>query len=75
MFGNNISTHFAMCKLNKIPRTEIEKGTQIKVTPYWAPKDVAQGDYENYVKGIERTFTVEELFNNASQTETISVVE
>ena len=74
VFGNNVSTHFAVCKLNNIPVSlkDDPQQTKIRVTPYWAPVDVTEDDNDNYVKGISRTFTVKELHDNASNTNTMN---
>ena len=74
VFGNEISTHFAVCKLNGIPVSlaSVQPQTKIKVTPYWAPMDVELDDYKNYVEGISREFTIQELYEHANRTETFS---
>lgn len=75
VFGNDVSTHFFVCKLNNIPKTQIEKETSIRVTPYWVPYGGNLTDENQYVKGVSRTFTVQELFENANGSQTISEVE
>lgn len=74
VMGNNISTYFAVCKLNNIPASLREDAQQtiVRVTPYWAPKDVATDDYTNYVEGIAREFTISELYQNASPSTAIN---
>lgn len=74
VFGNEVSTHFAVCKLNGIPVSlaSVQPQTKIKVTPYWAPMDVELDDYKNYVEGISREFTIQELYEHANRTETFS---
>lgn len=72
VFGNNSSKYFAVCKLNNIPRSAAQNGTKVRVTPYWAPSNVAEGDYDNYIEGISRTFNVQDFFTNASGTQTMN---
>ena len=74
VFGNHVSTHFAVAKLNNIPVSlkDAAQQTKIRVTPYWAPEDVTEDDNDNYVEGISRTFTVKELYDNASNTNTMN---
>lgn len=74
VMGNNISTYFAVCKLNNIPaslRNDAQQ-TRVRVTPYWAPKDVATDNYTNYVEGIAREFTISDLYQKASPTTPIN---
>ena len=62
VFDNGLSTHFFVGKLNNIPT--FETSLEIRVTPYWLPYGATDKD-ENYVKGIERTFSVQEFVENA----------
>lgn len=62
VFKNEASKYFFVGKLNNIP--ESAKLQSVRVTPYWLPHGYADED-KNYVKGITRTFTVQEFFDEA----------
>ena len=75
VFDNTVSTHFAICKLDNISKDLANDETiKIRVTPYWLPYG-SSDETENYVEGKLREFTVKQLFEKASPTETISEVE
>ena len=62
VFDCSASKYFFVGKLNNIPTTD--KNLKIKVTPCWLP---CGGKENDFVKGTPRTFSVSELFENASQ--------
>ena len=68
VFGQDLSTYFAVSKLNNIPDTAVSQS--VRVTPYWLPLGANDED-KNYVEGVSRTFSIQTFFENAHDSTTI----
>ena len=68
VFGQDLSTYFAVSKLNNIPDTAVSQS--VRVTPYWLPLGANDED-KNYVEGVSRTFSIQTFFDNAHDSTTI----